>query len=67
MGAGRERIDGNVRPGKRQHTILDVAVLDLLQHLGPHSGMRLLVLVDELGLQLHDLGEPPAWILCPSW
>ena len=46
--------------GKR--TVLDVAVLDLLQHLGPDGCVHLLVLVDELGLQLDDLRDPAAWI-----
>lgn len=42
------------------HTILNVAVLDLLQDLGPHRGMDLLVLFHMLGLQLDDLSKPAA-------
>lgn len=45
-----------------RRTVLNVAVLDLLQHLGPHRGVNLLVLGYEFGLQLDDLGEPTAEI-----
>lgn len=56
-----------LREGKRGGplTVLDIAVLDLLQHLGPDRRVGLLVLVDELGFQLHDLREPPAGVPHP--
>ena len=41
-------------------TILDVAILDLLQHLGPYRGVHLLVLGHVLGLELDDLCEAAA-------
>lgn len=47
-------------------TLPDVAVLDLLQHLWPHRGVHLLVLLVILGLELDNLGEPPARVANPG-
>lgn len=48
---------------KREHTILNIALLDLLQHLRPHTRMHLLVLLHKLRLQLHDLCEAFSLVL----
>lgn len=47
-------------------TLSDIAVLDLLQHLGPHGGVDLLVLVVILGPEFDNLGEPPARVANPG-
>ena len=41
-------------------TVPNIARLDLLQHLGPDGSVNLLVLSNELGLELHDLGNTAA-------
>ena len=46
-------------------TVLDIADLDLLQDLGPDGGVDLLVAVDELGLEAHDLGDAAARVPLP--
>lgn len=46
-------------------TVLDIAGLDLLCHLGPDGGVALLVLGDALGLQLDDLLEAAARVALP--
>jgi hypothetical protein len=38
-------------------TVRDVAVFDLLQHLGPHGGVALLVCVDAFGAQVQPLAD----------
>jgi hypothetical protein len=45
------------------HTILDITLLDLLQHLGPHFRMALLVFLHILRFQLYDLGDSSALVL----
>ena len=47
-------------------TVLDVADLDLLQDLGPDGGVDLLVAVDELGFETHDLGDAAARVPLPG-
>lgn len=46
-------------------TVLNVAVLDLLQNLWPHVRVALLVLLLEFGLQLDNLREPSTLVLQP--
>src|ERR1700722_9495514 len=46
-------------------TVLDVAVLDLLQNLRPDIGVALLILLLAPRLQLHNLRKPPALVLQP--
>jgi len=44
-------------------TVLNRTLADLLQHLGPHLLVALLVLFHALGLQFHDLRNPFALVL----
>ena len=44
-------------------TILNIAVLDLLQHLGPYLRMALLVLLHTFGFQLDDLRDAASLVL----
>lgn len=53
-GTGKER--------GRKRTVLDIALANLLGHLGPDGGMHLLVLGRALGLELDDLREPAAGV-----
>lgn len=43
---------------KGKLTIPNIARLDLLQHLGPNSGVHLLIPRHEFGLELNDLRDP---------
>lgn len=45
-------------------TICDVAVLDLLQDLGPDVGVALLVCSYRGGLEVDDLGNSADWSHC---
>lgn len=61
LGEGEEKNNQHL-----ERTLADIAVLDLLQHLGPHSGVDVLVLVVVLGLELDDLSEPSARVANPG-
>jgi hypothetical protein len=60
---------GGIEAGKQQdkvratHTVPDITILDLLQHLGPNSRMALLVLVDTLCAKIQPLSDTPGSLI----
>jgi len=44
-------------------TILNVAIFDLLEHLGPNSSVNFLIFADKLWLQSNNLRKAAAWVL----
>lgn len=65
-GRGTSLLAGSGWVLRGRRTVLDIAVLYLLQHLGPHGGVALLVRVDALCAQVQPLADAAGALVCGS-